>query len=206
MSDGHSTATCLPDRKGGSGWLIFPPTPAYHPYHLEDGTAHHLYTLVGMHILTSTIVSLFLKIQSDQKHFWCNTLFYSNHATIGLVINVCSTGNNSHSEKMLANICTVKIFCKQKVEQQTANTHSDSHLALVKFLINFFVICNTQGSPLLLCLTGDYSNGSVLVYVSRSLPTWFYWGMSHVTGNKVKWNWPQQIKKKKKIPGILNLL
>lgn len=70
-------------------------------------------------------------------------------------------------KKMLANICAVKKFCKEKVDQQTANTHSDSHLALVRFLSSISVICNTQGSPLLLCLTGDYSNCSVYVYVSR---------------------------------------
>ncbi len=100
-------------------------------------------------------------------HFRWYTLFNSIHATTGLIIHVCSAGNNSHGEKMYANICTVKLFCKQKVEQQTADTHSDSHLALVRFLSRFSVICNAQGSPLLLCLTDDYSNCLAHVYVSR---------------------------------------
>lgn len=194
MSDGHSTATCLPDRKGGSGWLIFPQALAHHSYHLKDGTAH---TAKNAHTHKHANSFYFLENSIRSEHFWCYTLFNSIHATTGLIINVCSAGNNSHSEKMLANICSVKIFCKQKVEQQTANTHSDSHLALVGFLSRFSVICNTQGSPLLLCLTDDYPNCSVHVYVSRWLLAWFFWGMSHVTGNKVKWNWPQQIKRRK---------
>lgn len=155
-------------------------------------------TLLRMHIFTNTNCLYFFENSIRSEHFWWYTLFNSIHATTGLIINVWSAGNNSHGEKMYANICTVKIFCKQKVEQQTADTHSDSHLALVRFLSRISVICNGQGSPLLLCLTDDYSNCLVHVYVSRWQLAWFFWGMSHVTENKVKWNWPQQIKNKKK--------
>lgn len=195
MSDGHSTAICLPDRKGRSGWLIFPRVLAHHPYYLKDGTAH---TAKDAHFHKHTNCLYFFENSIRSEHFWWYTLFNSIHATTGLIINVWSAGNNSHGEKMYANICTVKIFCKQKVEQQTADTHSDSHLALVRFLSRISVICNGQGSPLLLCLTDDYSNCLVHVYVSRWQLAWFFWGMSHVTENKVKWNWPQQIKNKKK--------
>lgn len=130
------------------------------------------------------------------------SLFNSIHATTGLIINVCSAWKNSHTENIFANICTVKIFCKQKVDQQTANTHSDSYLALVRFLSSFSIISKAQGSPLLFCLTDDYSNCSVNVYVDCLLGYFRGCPMSL----EIKWNETDHNRWKRKIPGIFNLL